>query len=183
LEHHPLLETYGSSIVIPEQHPRSRYLLLVQALEGLYGYEHKAELQLQEQRHLAMRNMVVSAVQFSLYREAQKFLKKYLMRRPPGSLDTCLRDLFGVLPVDVLPQLAGTPLVQQLQNDERRPQDIPHALRLVRNDLSHGTKAYETRYVAAIADILEDVARAHLLRLLGGSIEVQRRALMSRHEP
>jgi hypothetical protein len=50
-QHNPLLETYGSTVVIPQQHPRSRYLLLIQALEGLYGYENASELELQAQKH------------------------------------------------------------------------------------------------------------------------------------
>ena len=41
--HHPLTETFQSVALSSDQHPRSRFLLLIQALEGLHGYEHREE--------------------------------------------------------------------------------------------------------------------------------------------
>ena len=38
-DHHPLIETYGAMLSATDEHPRSRFLLLVQALEGLHGHE------------------------------------------------------------------------------------------------------------------------------------------------
>lgn len=38
----PILNTYDITAVGPSQHPRARFLLLIQALEGLYGYEKRS---------------------------------------------------------------------------------------------------------------------------------------------
>ncbi|MGK5441807.1 hypothetical protein ACSNN7_08290 [Micromonospora sp. URMC 105] len=175
--HHPLLETYGSSIVGADQHPRARFLLLIQALEGMYGYETREDFVEREKRHVAQRGAVLAAVQHSLYKDAQKFLKNYLSKRPPESLDTALSRLFKALPIDVMPRLAETSLVKLLADDARRPQGVPGALRLIRNDLSHGTRGYDTQKVNEVAGILEQVARAHLLRILGCASDIQERAL------
>src|SRR5690606_4549939 len=42
-DQHPLVTTYGSFLSGTGEHPRSRFLLLIQALEGLYGHDHMAE--------------------------------------------------------------------------------------------------------------------------------------------
>lgn len=36
-DHHPLIETYGAMLSATDEHPRSRFLLLVQALEAYTG--------------------------------------------------------------------------------------------------------------------------------------------------
>jgi hypothetical protein len=176
--HHPLLETYGSTMVTPEQHPRSRYLLLIQALEGHHGHENSARRGLQIERHAAKRSLFLSAVQYSLFKEARKFLEKYVAKEPFAGLDNCLRELFKMLPVDITPVLAATPIiVDVMANHEKRPQDVANALRVIRNDLSHGNRSYPDWQIKAAANLLERVARAHMLRLLGGGPEIQRRVL------
>jgi hypothetical protein len=179
-EHHPMLETYGSSVVTSEQHPRSRFLLLIQALEGLHGYETRLDFARRAERHEKSRHLVLAAVKHSLYSEAQKFMKRYLMKRPPASLTTCLRDLFMALPIDLTPALEETALVKLLRSDERKPQGAFDALRLIRNDLSHGTRGYDAFDVDEVANLLDRVARAHLLRILGCELTALDRVLQSR---
>lgn len=167
VDQHPFMETYGSTIVIPELHPRSRYLLLIQALEGLFGHQTQAQFKERKERHEQKRATVLAAVRLSLYREAQRFLKDHLMRTPPTSLDACLREMFASLPTDPTAELNHLDLVTLVRQDPRRPQDVANVLRLVRNDLSHGNKSYAFSQVHEVAQVLNRVARAHLLRLLG----------------
>ncbi|MEU2610709.1 hypothetical protein ABZ570_03850 [Micromonospora sp. NPDC007271] len=177
-ERHPLLETYGTSIIIPRQHPRSTYLLLIQALEGLYGHEHKAEYEERVQQHTAKRAEILDelAGQAGLPSRVIKFIKKYLMKKPHSGLDECLTEMFVSLPFDVREELAATGLIQEVQRAAGGPVPLPTALRTVRNDLSHGTKGYPTAQLHEAVEILDRVARAHMLRVLGCGTAAQERA-------
>lgn len=177
-EHHPLLETYGASIVLPRQHPRSTYLLLVQALEGLYGHEHKDEQDQKVTAHMARRDEALAALTQlpDLPANIMRFLKKYLMRKPHGSLDRCLDEMFTSLPYDVRDELNATTLVQQVNQDAGKPLGLPEALRIVRNGLSHGTKGYPAQDLRAVVQILNRVTRAHMLRVLGCGADAQSHA-------
>ncbi|MEU4218255.1 hypothetical protein [Actinoplanes sp. NPDC026623] len=174
-EHHPLLETYGASIVLPRQHPRSSYLLLVQALEGLYGHEHQAEYDQRVVAHMTKRDDALAALAPlpDLPANVMKFLKKYLMRKPHGSLDSCLDEMFTSLPYDVRDELNATLLVQQISQDAGQSVGLLEALRTVRNGLSHGTKGYPTQDLHAVVQILDRVTRAHMLRVLGCGPDAQ----------
>ncbi|MDW3851005.1 hypothetical protein NMK34_30810 [Micromonospora sp. BRA006-A] len=178
-DHHPLIETYGSSIVIPRQHPRAQYLLLIQALEGLHGYEHRSETERKAEEHSNKRRQVVQELEStaSVSGPAMQFIKRFLAKRPFSSLDSCLRDLIGALPVDVSSDLLETALLRSVQNDPRRPQGVADSLRIIRNDLAHGTRGYPIQDLNEVSQILEQVARAHLLRVLGCGVDVQERAV------
>ncbi|MEV4481712.1 hypothetical protein [Micromonospora coxensis] len=177
-ERHPLLETYGASIVLPRQHPRSTYLLLIQALEGLYGHEHQAEHDQSVTAHMTRRDEALAALTQlpDLPAHIMKFLKKYLMRKPHSSLDKCLDEMFNSLPYDVRDELNATTLVQQVKQDAGKPLGLPEALRIVRNGLSHGTKGYPTQDLHAVVQILDRVTRAHMLRVLGCGADAQSHA-------
>ncbi|WP_169734294.1 ApeA N-terminal domain 1-containing protein [Hamadaea tsunoensis] len=167
LQQHPFMETFGSALIVPDLHPRSRYLLLIQAFEGLHGYQNSAEEELRREHHAQKRALVLGAIRLSLYKEGRRFLDKYLMKTPPGSLDARLRQIFADLPNNPTDELKALPLIQAMFGDARRPTDVGHALRLIRNDLSHGSKNYDAREVNEVVIVLHRVARAHLLRLLG----------------
>lgn len=178
-EHHPLLETYGSSIVIPRQHPRAQYLLLIQALEGLHGYEHKSETERRVAEHDNKRTQALEELESAagLPGPVTRFIKKFLSKKPHFSLDACLRDLFQTLPRDVTSDLEKTDLLRSVQDDPRRPEGVAGALRIIRNDLAHGTKGYPIQDLGEVSQVLERVARAHLLRVLGCDVDVQTRAV------
>jgi hypothetical protein len=176
MAHHPLLETYASLMFAPDQHPRSRFLLLVQAIEGLHGYETRESFEERERRHGEYRNALIEEVSNVLDAGSIRFLRQYLMKRPPSGLDTAIRGVLGGLPVDIRPALEKTGLVRKMMVDERRPGNIEACLRLVRNDLAHGNRGYDAHDLHEVVVLLDRVVRAHLLRILGCPIEVQRRS-------
>ena len=45
--------------------------------------------------------------------------------------------------------------------------NAPDALRIIRNDLAHGTKGYDVYELHHIVEVLERMVRAHALGLLG----------------
>lgn len=180
-EHHPLLETYGSFLQVKGQHPRARYLLLIQSLEGLYAHENKDDEEARTERYKERRERVLAAILAcdSLDSDEKRFAKTFLMKRPHGNLDRCLNDSFTSLPGDVTAAISKTALIQNSLSRGGGNLAVPYALRSIRNELAHGGKGYPAHELEEVALILERVARAHLLRLLGCSTEIQQRALDS----
>ena len=173
-KHHPLLETYGSMMFAPEQHPRSQLLLLLQALEGMHGHEAAADFATRVAEHTALRESALDAAK-TLSGEVFTFLKKHLSRRPASSLQQVLGETLVVVPVDITAELERSALVAEVMADPRKPTNSYDALRLVRNDLAHGTRGYDAQAVHEVAKLLDGVVRAHMLRILGCSEDAQRR--------
>ncbi|BBY99457.1 HEPN domain-containing protein [Mycolicibacterium fallax] len=174
-DENPILNTYDITAVGRNQHPRARYLLLLQALEGLCGHEKRFEEA--QSKFSAKRESALARCKELLDGATFKFVKKSLPKRSPLGLDSVLREMFGELPVDVEPELAGGALVKSVRADDPNINSTLDALRVVRNGLSHGTKTYDRRELSEAADVLERVVRAHLLRLLGASDEILTRVL------
>jgi hypothetical protein len=167
----PILNTYDINAIGPSQHPRARFLLLLQALEGLYGYENRSQVERRQVRHTGIREAVLSRCENALEEHDFTFVKKHLPKRPPQSSDEVIRKMLRALPVDLEPELAKSALVKSVRSDDRTVTTTLNAIRVARNDLSHGNKAYDRRELAEAANILERVVRGHLLRLLGTSTE------------
>ncbi len=174
-EHHPLLETYGAMMYAPAQHPRNRFLLVVQALEGLHGYETRDVRAARVEQHRLRRSAVLAETEGMLSAESVRFLKRHLAARPASSLQQVLQETLATAPVDIEPLLAVSDLVSDVMQDSRHSTNTYDALRLIRNDLAHGTRGYDVRAVHEVAELLEGVVRAHMLRILGCSIEAQQR--------
>ncbi|MFJ3419089.1 HEPN domain-containing protein [Streptomyces sp. NPDC086082] len=174
-EHHPLIETYGSFLNVQAQHPRARFLLLIQALEGLHGHEHAQEERERTERHLERRTQILDSFKgcMALNNDAKKFLKTNLSKRPPVSLDSRLRECFESIPGDTLTRLQETEIVTELGVDPA------NALRIIRNDLAHGNRGYQSQDLHAVSKIIECAARAHFMRILGAGEDVQERAFQS----
>lgn len=174
-EHHPLLETYGSMMFAPEQHPRSSFLLLLQSLEGLYGYENSATFAARSKAHTAEHRSVVTAAKKHLAPEMWAFVKKHLSRRPASGLHEVLAQTLASVPVDITESLEASELVAEAVAGPKETIDSYDAIRVVRNDLAHGTRGYSSSSIHEVSRLLESVVRAHLLRILGCSIDAQRR--------
>lgn len=168
-EHHPLLETYGSLIYAHDQHPRSRLLLLLQAIEGLHGYETRTAHEERVFKHQAQRQEVLDVLEESQSAEIIAFLKKHLMKKPAVGLDEAVRQILKQAPIDVTPVLAASRLLVAHEN-------VPAGLRIIRNDLAHGNRGYDAQDLREVVQPLEGVVRAHFLRVLGCTTTAQERA-------
>jgi hypothetical protein len=180
-DHHPLLETYGAFLTAKPDHPRSRFLLLVQALEGLYGYEHSETLDQKLVEHQARREEVLSRLAgcSNLIDGDLSFIRKSLSNRPPAILNRPLKwAIAESLPVDLSDKIADTDLVKQVI-EESNCQSWLDALRIIRNQLAHGTKGYDAYDLYELAEALERVVRAHALRIVGCDSEILTRALQA----
>ncbi|WP_327390710.1 hypothetical protein OG728_27005 [Streptomyces microflavus] len=180
-QHNPLIETYGTLLTAQSQHPRAKLLLLLQALEGLHGFESKEKEVEAQVKHKSRRSAILDEIlsATSLSGEDKRFLKRNFTTRPLVSLDTRLRESFSSIPEGVMAKLSSSALVASFANDPREPKDKDPAdvLRLTRNDLSHGNRGYPMRDLEEVADILERATRAHLLRCLGSSVGAQVRVI------
>lgn len=175
---HPLLQSYGTFVGAAQQHPRSQFLLLVQALEGLHGYEHADEYEQRRGRHLKARAVALANAE-NMSPENLQFLKKHVSKSPFSSLDDALDEVLNGLPVDLESRLAETELALSLSQDPRPHDRATGFLRLVRNDLAHGTRAYDSYALHETNGSLERVVKSELLRILGFSRSAQERVLHS----
>ena len=173
-EHHPLVETYGSMLHAHDQHPRSRFLLLIQALEGLHGYETRNEYSRRRLDHLSKRERVIDSLNNVVDRDVMQFVKKFLSKSPPTSLDAVLKSMTGALPIDIMDRIAATSLVEQVMSDPSVTTPA-NALRIVRNNLAHGTRGYDAFELDEVVRILELAVRGHSLIILGCPDEAVKR--------
>ncbi|MBM9624763.1 HEPN domain-containing protein [Streptomyces zhihengii] len=165
--HHPLVETYGSMLHARDQHPRSRFLLLIQALEGLHGHEMKDKYNRRKMEHLSKRESVIVDLKDKVDSDTMRFLKKSLLKNPPTSLESALNATVSDLPVNSMHHLAKTALVADVISQPPAPTTAASALRVVRNNLAHGNRGYEEHKLDEVVRILELIVRAHSLRILG----------------
>lgn len=177
--HHPMIETYGSIATAEDPHPRSKFLLLLQALEGLHGYENEVVRAQNQQRHTAKRDEFLAQASKSLTADDMDYLKKFLMKRPPQGLDQALIEILGALPLDIRPELERADLVVQIRGEskENRKLRVESVLVRARNALAHGASNFEPGTLAETAEILDRVVRSEIIRVLGGPPLAQVRAL------
>lgn len=175
--HHPLTETFGSMLHATDQHPRSRYLLLIQALEGMYGHDTKDAYAERAATHMEKYLAAKEAAKEHLDPETFKFVKNNLSRNPISTLEDALKAMTTSLPTDVMPRLDASALVGEVMQDPKKPQNTLSALRVARNNLAHGTRGYAEANLRPVVEVLEQVVRAHALRIIGCEDEVLTRAL------
>jgi hypothetical protein len=165
--HHPLLETYGSMLHARDQHPRSRFLLLLQAIEGTHGHETKASFAKRQEKHTEDRDDVIELAKVVLNDKQMRFLERTLSKRPLSGLESAINWLAKKLPGDVKKPLEATSLIMTLKAAPTNAKSASDALRIIRNDLAHGTKGYDTYELHQVVTVLEQMVRAHALELLG----------------
>ena len=164
---HPLIETYNVNALSDDQHPRSRYLLLIQALEGLYGYEHKEEYQQRCEKYTEKRNAILEKVKPAVSKEDFRFLKKNFPRKPISGLRDALNSTFQGLPKSVQDQIDGSEIVAQfLNNPGSKRMSATDALTNVRNKLSHGSSLSDPNDLEEICSLLDKIVRAEIFRVL-----------------
>lgn len=164
---HPLIETYNVNALSDDQHPRSRYLLLIQALEGLYGYEHEEEYQQRCEKYTEKRNTILEKVKPAVSKEDFRFLKKNFPRKPISGLRDALNSTFQGLPKSVQDQIDGSEIVAQFLNKPgSKRMSAADALANVRNKLSHGSSLSDPNDLEEICSLLDKIVRAEIFRVL-----------------
>lgn len=164
---HPLIETYNINALSDDQHPRSRFLLLIQALEGLYGYEHKEEYQQRCEQYAEKRKLFLERTKPAISQEDFKFLKKTLPHRPASGLVGALSAIFKTLPKVIQSQIDCSEIVVQARNSfDDKSMSYAEALTKVRNSLSHGSSVYDPNDLEEICSLLDKIVRAEMFRVL-----------------
>ena len=177
---HPLIETYNVNALSDDQHPRSRYLLLIQAIEGLYGYEHKEEYQQRCEQYTEKQNALLEKVKPAVSKEDFRFLKKNFPRRPFSGLRDALNTTFQGLPKSVQDQIDGSEIITQVRNEPGSKRiSSADALTKVRNKLSHGSSLSNPNDLEEICILLDKVVRAEIFRVLELPDIVRQRILES----
>ena len=161
-----------------DQHPRSRFLLLLQALEGSYGFENRAKHEADKEKYSLKREGVLARAQQVLEKADFTFINKNFRREAQQGLDSALADLLKRLPDKVSEELTKTELIKAVRKEDTGKGTLPlqTALTRARNTLSHGSGSFEPQHLAIVADILERAVRSEAIRLLGAPLGAQERA-------
>lgn len=177
-EQHPLIDTYTSFLSARSQLPRSRFLLIVQALEGAYGTAHRAKLARASAAYAGKRDKAIATAKGELDVATFRFVKANLSREPRASLDTALRAHFQPFPT-LRSELGASKLVSELADDPRTDKHPESAVRVARNRLAHGAGSFTHETLTECSDILERLTRCLLLELLGLDRELVERAALN----
>jgi hypothetical protein len=172
----PFPELFQLVVSQPDLPERARYLYLIQALEGLHGYENNASDELKRKQHEVRRDSLIAKVKETLGGSGASYLSRRWSKRPMVSLETRILGLLAQLPptaTDRVKALTSTGLAARLPSGLTPPELI----RQVRNDLAHGNQNFDARELAPWTGVLEQLARAHMLRLLGCPVDVVARAV------
>jgi hypothetical protein len=89
------------------------------------------------------------------------------MTDPTAHLERARRAVVSDLSVDLAPKLNSLELVTSLIAVEEDVKDWASAMRIVRNGLSHGDRSWPSTLLEPAAEVVEVVARAHLMRTIG----------------
>lgn len=173
-EQNPILNTYDVQSLGPEQTPRARFLLLVQALEGLCGHEKRLEEE--RTKFQAKRARIIADCRDALSGSDFRFLNYWLPSTPSNLSDT-LAVMLRELPVDLEGELAQSDLVKTVVERVGNVSTTLEALQYVRNKLSHGTETFDPHDLHIVASILNRAVRGHLFRLLESSPAAQIRVV------
>ncbi|RKW70954.1 ApeA N-terminal domain 1-containing protein [Galactobacter caseinivorans] len=175
---HPLFETYGTMATAVDQHPRSRFLLLLQALEGSYGFENRVRHEEDRGRYATKRAGVIERALELLEKPDLDFVDKNLRKEAMQGLDSALADLLKRLPNEVSDELANSDLIQVVRKEHvgKGTLSLQTALTRARNALSHGSGSFDANNLDAVANILERAVRSEAIRLLGAPVDAQKRA-------
>jgi hypothetical protein len=173
-QQNPILDTYDVHSLGPDQASRARFLLLVQALEGLCGHEER--LSGRWAKFEAKRARIIDGCRESLETKDFEYLERTLPKTPEN-LDDALIEMLHSLPTNLEPELAQSELVKTVLAQVDKVTTTVGALRYVRNQLSHGKETFNPYHLHVVAGILGRAVRGHLLRLLEASEAAQKRVL------
>lgn len=166
----PIFETYTSLAGVAGEHPRHRFLLLVQALEGHYGYVHAEKFANDREKYETARLSHIEKLRDSgIPAETVKFIKKNLRGRVDPQLSAALKWALARVPDEMEDRLSKSAIIKKKIAEDETVINWRDAIRVIRNDLAHGTKGYDPNSLQEVVQVLELVVRAHVLLDLGVS--------------
>jgi len=160
----PFPELYRLAL-IPDLPERARFLYLLQAFEGLHGFENDAQDEADAETHRARRSAILNGLAGALEREDIQYVRETWPSRPPSNLARVLAKLNVALPAaaaSAVESLRTTELARAYPSET----SVYEMLRLIRNDLAHGRRSYSDSVLVPWNRLLDRLARAHMLRLL-----------------
>jgi hypothetical protein len=171
----PFPELYRLTLTteLPE---RARFLYLVQALEGLHGFENRMGELAARKAHQAHRLEILSRARESLDARDIRYLRETWTNRLPGNLERVMDDLVAALPhgaAEIFHSLSRDGLVLRGKSSST----AASVIREIRNGLAHGSRGYAPQLLRPWSNALDTLARAHMLRLLGCPAGVIQEAL------
>ena len=162
----PFPELYRLASV-PDLPERARFLYLVQALEGLHGFEHRGSDSRRQSRYESKRTVILDEIEEEIGPEQSRRLGKIVPRRAPDSLDRRILSICKNTPQAVIARLShetDDPIALRYAADgDLRFEQI---VRRLRNDLSHGNFNPLSGELLGWAGRLDRLCQAQLLRLL-----------------
>lgn len=172
---HPLIDLFGASIFIRDLHPRNRFLIAMQTLEGAWASDNQPSLAAAQADYTRERSAAVKELR-RLKVAHLSFLEQALSSRRPQALDDAIRDYCAEFLEDLDALLLEVETITVLTSSGDAD-DAVDALRIIRNHLSHGERTYPIADLGQIARVLDRAIRAKLLNELGASPAAQARAL------
>src|SRR6266702_3290685 len=157
----------------PDLPPRAHFLYLVQALEGLHGFEHRAEDDRRQEAHETMRADLISEIETRLGQPLARRVKERVDKRARDSLDRRIKGILDITPQAVVKRLEyhrDDPIAFHYSQGKRV--SFQEITRRLRNDLSHGNYNPDAEHLQSWIERLDRLAQAQLLRLLGFSAEL-----------
>jgi hypothetical protein len=106
-----------------------------------------------------------------------KFLEKNLGRFPPAGLTAALSWLAKQLPGAMYKRLDDKALIVKTKAAPTNASSTADALRIIRNNLAHGTMGYDAYELRQVVTVLESMVRTYALQLLGCPEQVIERLL------
>ncbi|WP_433491996.1 hypothetical protein [Nocardia grenadensis] len=178
----PLVEGFNPYVLTNRQHPRFRLLLLIQLLEALDGFENRATNAERASRYTDSRLDIIESIK--ALRESGaissanfRFIKENLSKRPINSLDAALKRQFSLVGSSQIDdRLLAIGSVSELASELNPPTSV-NALRVIRNDLSHGNRDYPSGDLHRIALVVKLVTRIRFMQLLGCGVDVAARMI------
>jgi hypothetical protein len=166
----PFLSVYAYALEHRDQPDRAAFLMRIQALEALQGYEGRRRDAIEARkysrtRERLMRDLNQQGVAPATIRQVDRLVG----RSPRASLAGSFKQLLDKLPKEFITHLDHSslrPLVRRLRKTRTFGNGLHEELAAIRNGLSHG-EAYPAEELAAWLRPVDLICRASLLRLLG----------------
>src|SRR5579862_6432742 len=168
-DNNPFVELFGQALAHGDLPARARFLHLVQALEALHSYEHRADDESAQRAFETKRAEVLAALKVSdIERAVMEFIRENWSRRRQDSLSRRLDDLIQRLPAPARESLVTSEMttVAEILEVSERP-ILANQYQRLRNHLSHGSRNFGDSELRPWVRSIERLCRGQALRLLG----------------